>query len=299
MRRRIGRKERKKQKKILIIGSLSLLLFLCVGYAAFSTNLSIIARGNIKQKKAGPMLKELCDTEIGDGLYKDIYEDDKCIYKGTNPNNYITFNDETWRIISIDANNTIKIMRSESIGNMSWDISGGTNGSNDWARPADINTYLNSEYFKTLSNQNIVVTHSWSIGALEMENTDLSAQISAEKSRIWNGKIGLITVSEYLNANTNVENCGNYHLNNLNRTSCLTTNWIYDTVPTNGYLFTISPLINDIDTVFHINGTSSYAGNIGNYNANNSRGIVPVLYLSSDIILLGKGTEDNPYIITN
>ena len=48
--RKIGRYRRQKQKKILIIGSLSLLLFLCVGYAAFSTNLSITAKGNIKEK---------------------------------------------------------------------------------------------------------------------------------------------------------------------------------------------------------------------------------------------------------
>ena len=48
--RRIGKYRRKKQKKILIIGSLSLLLFLCVGYAAFQTNLSITAKGNIKEK---------------------------------------------------------------------------------------------------------------------------------------------------------------------------------------------------------------------------------------------------------
>ena len=39
-----------KQKKFLIIGSLSLLLFLCIGYAAFSTNLNITAKGNIKEK---------------------------------------------------------------------------------------------------------------------------------------------------------------------------------------------------------------------------------------------------------
>ena len=48
--RRIGKYRRKKQKKILIIGSLSLLLFLCVGYAAFQTNLSITAKGNIIEK---------------------------------------------------------------------------------------------------------------------------------------------------------------------------------------------------------------------------------------------------------
>ena len=48
--RRLKKRRRNKQKKLLIIGSLSLLLFLCVGYAAFSTNLTITAKGNIKEK---------------------------------------------------------------------------------------------------------------------------------------------------------------------------------------------------------------------------------------------------------
>lgn len=41
-------RRRNRQKKKIIIGSLSILLFLCVGYAAFSTNLNITAKGNIK-----------------------------------------------------------------------------------------------------------------------------------------------------------------------------------------------------------------------------------------------------------
>ena len=38
--------------------------------------------------------------------------------KGPNPNNYVTFNNEEagWRIISINSDGTIKIMRTESIG---------------------------------------------------------------------------------------------------------------------------------------------------------------------------------------
>ena len=45
------RKIRKnKQKKIIIISFLCLMLFLCVGYAAFSTNLTLTAKGNIKEK---------------------------------------------------------------------------------------------------------------------------------------------------------------------------------------------------------------------------------------------------------
>lgn len=49
--RRIGRHKRKKQKKVLIVSTLCLLLFLTAGYAAFSTNLNITAKGNIEPRK--------------------------------------------------------------------------------------------------------------------------------------------------------------------------------------------------------------------------------------------------------
>ena len=42
-------RRKRKNNKIIIIGSLSLLLCLCVGYAAFQTNLTITAKGNIKE----------------------------------------------------------------------------------------------------------------------------------------------------------------------------------------------------------------------------------------------------------
>ena len=48
----------------------------------------------------------------GDGLYADSYESNVYTYRGSNPNNYVTFNGETWRIISANtSDNTIKIMR--------------------------------------------------------------------------------------------------------------------------------------------------------------------------------------------
>lgn len=60
-------------------------------------------------------------------------------YIGSNPNNYITYNDEVWRIIGV-FDGRIKIIRNDSIGNMSLDYkksgvgsSTGNNGSNDWS----------------------------------------------------------------------------------------------------------------------------------------------------------------------
>lgn len=62
-------------------------------------------------------------------------------YIGSSPNNYITYNDEVWRIIGV-FDGRIKIIRNDSIGNMSWDykksgVGSSTNayagGSNDWS----------------------------------------------------------------------------------------------------------------------------------------------------------------------
>ena len=66
------RKEKRKQRKILIITSLSLLLFLCVGYAAFSTNLSITAKGNVKEKsRVIQSWEETSQTDFHSDFYKE------------------------------------------------------------------------------------------------------------------------------------------------------------------------------------------------------------------------------------
>ena len=284
----------KKQRNIVIASLFSLLLLFTVGYAAFSTTLNIGAKGNIIKKYAAEQLKEKVVTS-GDGLYKDTYESGRYIYKGANPNNYITFSGETWRIISVENDGSIKIMRNESIGNRAWDSS----NSNNWARPATLNTYLNEEYLPTLSDSSKVVSHNFSIGAVTSGNNDLAAQIASENGTTWNGKVGLITVSEYLRANTNTEQCGNLSINNTNRTTCLTTDWMYSAVPSEGYMWTISPYARNSYSVFSVNGLSSYAGRVDFRNAASSHGVVvPVLYLSSDITLSGMGEPGDPYVIS-
>ena len=224
MRRLTRREKRSRNKKIVMISSLCLLLCLCVGYAAFSTQLSLRAKGNIKEKKgiSSADLKELVVT-TGDGLYKDEYENGRYFYKGINPNNYITFNNETWRIISVENDGTIKIMRNEIIGNQVWDAG----KVNDW-ETSDIKTYLNDTYLPTITtNQDKIVSHTWSIGAVTDGNSDLAGQIADENgTQSQSVSIGMITVSEYLRANTNTEECGNFILNNTNKATCKTTNWM-------------------------------------------------------------------------
>lgn len=61
------------------------------------------------------------------GLYADKTETGRYVYRGANPDNYISFNGENWRIISIEADNTLKIIKSESLNNMpAYSISSGT-----------------------------------------------------------------------------------------------------------------------------------------------------------------------------
>ncbi len=77
-------------------------------------------------------------------------------YIGNEPNNYITFNGETWRIIGVFTVETesgekkplMKIIRNESIGFLPWD--GGTDGSiaNEWST-ASLQRLLNGEYYNT------------------------------------------------------------------------------------------------------------------------------------------------------
>ena len=84
-----------------------------------------------------------------DELKFDNTEDNNLRYIGANPNNYVSFNNELWRIIGVfnnidDGTGTketrLKIIRNEPIGNYSWDnkpsgtgSSTSSNGSNDWS----------------------------------------------------------------------------------------------------------------------------------------------------------------------
>ena len=237
-------------------------------------------------------LKSLAVTE-GDGLYKDEYEEGKYTYKGTNPNNYITFNNEMWRIISIDSNGLIKIMRNESIGNQAWD----STMSNKWDRPSDIKTYLNGEYLATITtNQDKIVSHTWSIGGVSSGNSDLAGQIASENgTQSQSASIGMITASEYLRANSNAEQCETVNLNNTNASTCLSTNWMYNIVSSIAGLWTISPEDNNSTGVFDV---ISYNGSLNTdfayYGIN---GVFPTLYLTASLSLSGSGTESDPFTI--
>ena len=214
-------------------------------------------------------------------------------FTGANPNNYITFNNEEagWRIISVECDGTIKIMKDASIGDRAWD----TSRSNNWARPATLNTYLNGTYYNSLNStaQSQIVSKDFSIGAVTNGNNDLADQINNENETKWNGKVALATVSEYIRSNSNKSSCGSFILNNGNSSSCRNTNWMY----INDVWWTLSPYAGTSNYSFRV-----YSGggvDYGNYTTNTDDAVRPALYLSSEVkITGGNGSQNNPYTLS-
>jgi len=90
-----------------------------------------VGEGGIAMPPASDTLLENVVTE-GDGLYEDPTEAGRYVYRGTNPDNYITFNGEEagWRIISVENDGTLKIIKNDSLGQAKFDLAGGRyNGS--------------------------------------------------------------------------------------------------------------------------------------------------------------------------
>ena len=144
-------------------------------------------------------------VESGDGLYEDSTRAGRYVYKGANPNNYIEFNNELWRIVAKEADGAYKIVRNEVLpeempfderGNRDSNSNGagGTYcanslyGCNAWAananlvgRPSEftnttytgtvlldssLNTYLNGEYLESITdNSDKIINYNWGVGA--------------------------------------------------------------------------------------------------------------------------------------
>ena len=220
------------------------------------------------------------------GLEKDEYEC-RYFFTGATPNNYITFNNEPagWRIISVECDGTIKIMKDASIGSMVWDSS-----SNDWGT-SDLSTYLDTTYYNGLNGiaQNQIVAKDWSIGKIADDN-NLATQITNENVTKWNGKVALVTVSEYLRSNSNKSSCGTMTLNNINYSTCKNTTWMYYS---SNHWWTLSPRAGGSSYSFFVYSDCSVYFN----RVNESFGVRPVVYLSSEVKLSGSGTQSDPYVV--
>ena len=226
----------------------------------------------------------------GDGLYKDEYEVGRYVYKGANPNNYIEFaNGEIWRIIAKEADGTYKLLKKDLLSNRAFD----STNSNNWARPADLNTYLNGEYYNSLdiSIKDNIVSHIWGIGTVKQDNDNLATQIASEQGTTWSGNIGLISHSDYLRANSDMANCGTDKTNYENYEICRNTDWMYIS---GSSWWIISSNVDKLNFVWNVYVDGYLNSSIVNLSDYASR---PSVYLKSDITFSGSGTMEDPFTI--
>ncbi|MFR2585513.1 MAG: hypothetical protein ACLTAK_03000 [Bacilli bacterium] len=229
----------------------------------------------------------------GDGLYADAYEEGRYIYRGGTPNNYITFNNEPWRIMSVETDGTIKIIRNESIVDKAWDTSDSTN----WNRPATLNTYLNNEYYNSLTEEarTQIISGTFKIGQVIFTDTNLGNTVKDENGTTWNGNIALATVSEYVRTSNNsvCTSVKAYYGTSSCYSDGNTHNWLTKIMnsSTKKYGWLLSK--DSSYAVSHITPDGYFRSSYPEITS----GVAPVLYLKSDIILSGEGTSSNSYVI--
>ena len=228
-------------------------------------------------------------------------------YRGASPKNYVTFNNETWRIIGVfptddgtgKIENRIKIIKDQSIGDKYWD----TDESNNWARPATLNTELNTTYLNSLdsTSKSMIGNAKYYLGGYY--DSDIQKDVMYQYERkisgdnyyyktnpnSWVGEVTLIYASDYGYAAS--DECTQTLINYDNAT-CKNNNWLFKG-----------------NTEWILSQSASYSyyafyvGSVGNvldgdYVNYNQFAVRPVLYLiSSAQITGGNGTSSSPYTL--
>ena len=275
-------------------------------------------------------------VESGDGLYEDSYEAGRLIYRGQNPNNYITFNNETWRIIAKEADGTYKIIRNDVLANRAYDeanhrstennsyctnprygcgvyaaVSGtfsSPSGSQSGTVTEDSNIkiYLNDDYYVNNINATAkgqMTSHSFNIGAVEnlnqsgTEADSIEKNIAGEKMYQWTGNVGLANVSDILRASTNPL-CTSATTSSNNLTAC-NSNYLFEIPDMTGY-WTINAYSRESGgysiQVWRGRVDGSDAY-VNNYSTYYGSVPRPVVFLKSSTTLSGSGTLEDPFTI--
>ena len=232
-------------------------------------------------------------------------------YIGANPDNYIQFNNELWRIIGI-FEGQLKIIRKDLLENKTWDHGGTTNWNNK-----SMQKYFNGEYLEGMdeSSQNKIADYTWKLGAGITWNEIVTPQEFYEIERgtwvgngdptEWTGKIALMYPSDYGFATSG----GSSH----NRNSCLATglftwssandcknnSWLYDSFNDQ---WTLTPFVYGRTRAPSIGGPLSYilykGGDVLLMDEFSSYSARPTLYLQPTVeIASGIGTSSDPYIL--
>ena len=277
----------------------------------------------VEQETGADTLIKLTNNQNDSGLYTITHPADSTLqigatesiteyrYRGASPKNYVTFNNEVWRIIGVfptddgtgKIENRIKIIKDQSIGDKYWD----TSGSNNWARPATLNTELNTTYLNSLDStaQNMIGNTKYYLGGYEtakiqkdvmyqyerkIQNTKSNEFYYGSNPNNFIGKLGLMYASDYGYA---VSDECTQNLYNYDSATCKNNNWLFK----GNTVWLLPQFARD-------SNISSYAGSDGRVSHTGSSvnsyqfAVRPVLYLiSSAQITGGDGTSSSPYTL--
>ena len=282
---------------------------------------------------ASDVIEDIYEESQGMLAY-DNTVDNNLRYIGADPNNYVYFNCddysnpssstcELWRIIGVFNDNShgrsgeklVKLIRSDSLGNIVWNSA----NTNNWST-ASLQMTLNGDYLngsgsyassgiKNDTTRNMIANVTWKLGG-SRTYIDVTPSMFYERERgttvysgrptTWSGKIALIYPSDYGyatsgGATTNRDACLAKELFNWNSSSfsdCKNNDWIFN----NATQWTLTPYSGGSDYVFAVTGAGFV--NRDGYIANNSFGIRPSVYLTSNVSISGgDGTVNNPYAL--
>ena len=251
-------------------------------------------------------------------------------YEGKDPNNYIFFNNETWRIIGVfdssshgvSNTNLVKIIRNDSIGGYAWDKS----NTNDWPNSSLyhlLNDYYytatdgtsssycyqnsttltgNCDYTETglqLDYRKMIQPVTWYLGGPSSNSNPTSTFYADERdaTKIYSGRspsttgnVGLMYASDYGYSVLSSSCDRTINLYSYNTNACAGNTWLKK----EALEWTITPYSDDSLSVGYVYIT----GYVNNDDADNGYASRPVLYLKSDVkYISGTGTKSDPYII--
>ena len=288
----------------------------------------------VEQETGADTLIKLTNNQSESGLYTITHSADSTLqigatesvteyrYRGANPKNYVTFNNEVWRIIGVfptddgtgNIENRIKIVRNESVGNKYWDEGITSN----WAGPATLNIELNTTYLNSLTSeaQNMIGNTKYYLGGKnatwnngyadtplqfysyerKTQNTTSNEFYNGTNPNSWVGKLGLMYVSDYGYASSNCENKRILDTNSSSNDirACNSTNWLFN----NDYQWLLPQRdgVNafGVESGGSVNSFYVYDDAFGG----GLYGVRPVLYLISSVqITGGNGTSSSPYTL--
>lgn len=233
-------------------------------------------------------LKESITTE-GSGLYL-VGED--YIFKGDTPKNYITFYDKNYRIMSIDKDGIIKLIRDESeINSKVWDNKYNTEAKASYGKTIYkdsailktlISDYQNKKKISPKAKEHIVAYDSC-IGKRNSKDYSINKELDCSEV-LEKQVISLVNVSDYAMASLDPEcdsiaskSCRNYNYLSSKSLSTWTLNSILD---------------NTYETIYLSSGYYRIE-NASMYNTYNI-----VIYIDgNELYTTGIGTSENPYVI--